>query len=116
MRKEIKSITEEEFKKLPSKPDLLLGSQKRKTELEEKLKDNQMEEERLEVAYDKIKWDKIVKEYLIKELNNEMFNESKLFEEKGKQLFGMTYRIMKAADWGKQKELKNWKEDWIHKY
>ena len=105
MEEDMKAIIEKEFEKLLRIPVLLFGSVKDgKKEIIKRLMDNQAKEERLEVTYD-IMLDKIAKEHLIKELNEKMFNEAKFSEETEKQLFGMTYRIMKAADRDKQKEL-----------
>ena len=86
-----------------SKLYLLLGSEKGK--LKAGIIINQMEEEGLEADYDKIIQVKIVKEHLIKDLNKKMLNEARLLEETEEKLFGMTYRITKSANWGKQKEL-----------
>ena len=86
-----------------SKLYLLLGSEKGK--LKAGIIINKMEEEGLEADYDKIIQVKIVKEHLIKDLNKKMLNEARLLEETEEKLFGMTYRITKSADWGKQKEL-----------
>ena len=63
MEKEIKAIIEKEFKKLSNRPE------EGEKELEERLTENQIENEKLEVTCENILVDKIVKEYLIKELN-----------------------------------------------
>ena len=64
-----------------------------------------LEEKKLEEIKDKIMRNGILQELNIKEINKEMLNEEEFLEETQEKLFGMAYRIMKANDWGKQKEL-----------
>ena len=48
---------------------------------------------------------RILEKICREEINKDMLNEANFFEKTKQKLFGMTYRIMKAADWGEQKEL-----------